>query len=101
MILSRSRQRKVNVISTYMKLCQGLSWAILGGGLALAWHYGNKLGFTISCIIVFFGVLLVNPDNIRCCLPGINSSFVWVRVIAAFIYLIAAIAGIGMAGEYR
>jgi len=96
--LSRLERKKAAARVRRIRWLKLAAAALLGIILLITWYYGDNLSFTLIAVISFFGIILVNPGNIRAHLPGMNCSQIFSRVIINFFYLSTAIALIAVAG---
>lgn len=68
------------------------TWIFLTLILGFNWYWGNVLTVTLLAITIFFGILCINPYNIRNFVPGLTNSHFGIRCIATLLYLIAVFA---------
>ncbi|MBP2642238.1 MAG: hypothetical protein H6Q67_125 [Firmicutes bacterium] len=96
---SRIERKRKEAQVSYAKWCQIFFCSILGTSLAVVFHYGNSLGIVVGGSILFFGVLLVNPGNIRIYIPGLKSGGFPACFFRVLIYLFVTLSFIGIVGS--
>lgn len=88
---SRATRKQKLHRSIYRRLIRLVLTALAGGILSLLWYLTDQLIFTLAAVIIFFGILCVQPAY-KQYVPGLNSPSTGVRILAAFVYLLGVIA---------
>ncbi len=68
--------------------------------LGINLFFGNVLTFTILSITMFFGILFINPYNVKKFVPGLACSSIGIRSMATLLYLLAVFALISRVSSY-
>ncbi|VBB05987.1 Hypothetical protein LUCI_1198 [Lucifera butyrica] len=90
-ISRRMRKQKTSQIflKRFFAFSTGSFFIFLLGAM---WFLENKFAFFLLSVIIFFGMLLFNPGNVKRFFPFYRSSAYWVRLAASFVSLITTIA---------
>lgn len=84
------KQEAAKVLAKRIKIT--LLGAVLVLILGTTCYLNNILAFTVLTVIIFFGMLSVNPSNFKRFIPGLTISNRWLKFIIMLIYLITAMA---------
>jgi len=91
MQLSRKQRRAAACKSLRRKFflyLAGIIWVLF---LYWTWHFPGPLAFTLTGMITFFQLLMLNIYKIRSYLPGLSASSRWLKMSTIVVYILVFI----------
>lgn len=91
MQLSRKQRREAACKSfrrKFLLYLAGMIWLLF---LYWAWYFPGPLVFTLTGMITFFQLLMLNIYKIRSYLPGLSASSRWLKMSTIVVYILAFI----------
>jgi len=89
MKLSRKMRKEADHKFVRRKLFLCLASFAWAGFLYWMWYFSNHVFFTLTSMVTFFQLIMINPCKIRSYLPGLTVSSRWVKTSTVVGYIIA------------